>query len=252
MSLLELDGVSVAYASGARALRGLSLVVPEAGRIAVIGPNGAGKTTMTRLVTGSLRAHRGRLLAGRVLLDDKDIARVSPQRLMRAGVSQVPEGRGIFPSLSVDDNLRMVLATIRRRRRPRLDDVLGVYPVLIERRRTLAGLLSGGQQQMLAIARALATKPRLLIADELSLGLAPIITKELVNGLYQRSVDEGLAVLMVEQSAALALNFSDHTYLLDGGRVVHDDDSAALLASGTAHQIFLGGGRAEATEASDG
>ncbi len=252
MTLLEVDDVAVAYASGATALRGVSLTVPEGGRVAVIGPNGAGKTSLTRLLTGSLKAYRGRLIAGGARFDGQDLSKMSPGKLIRAGISHVPEGRGIIPTLSVEDNVKLVLAAIPRRRRPTLDDALGVYPILLERRKTMAGLLSGGQQQMLAIARALATKPRLLIADELSLGLAPITVRDLVDDLHRRSVEQGTAVVLVEQSATLALRFSQYTYLLDMGRVVHHEDSDALLASGAAHEFFVGGGHELTPEESVG
>jgi len=248
VSLLEVEGVEVSYSSGATALRGVSLAVPEAGRIAVIGPNGAGKTSLTRLLTGVLRPYRGRLVTGSVRFDGRDLARMSPGQLIRAGISHVPEGRGIIPTLSVEDNVRLVLAAIPRRNRPTLDQALGVYPILLERRKAMAGLLSGGQQQMLAIARALATKPRLLIADELSLGLAPITVRDLVDDLHRRSVDEGTAVVLVEQSATTALRFSQYTYLLDMGLIVHEEDSATLLESGAAHEFFVGGGHDLAPE----
>ncbi|MGB3411769.1 MAG: ABC transporter ATP-binding protein [Microthrixaceae bacterium] len=242
MSLLEVEGVSISYSSGATAVRGVSLEVPEGGRIAVIGPNGAGKTSLTRLLTGALRPYRGRLTGGSVRFGGQDLTKMSSGQLIRAGISHVPEGRGVIPTLTVEDNVRMVLAAIPRRRRPTLDQALGIYPVLIERRKTTAGLLSGGQQQMLAIARALATKPRLLIADELSLGLAPMTVRDLVDDLHRRSVDDGTAVVLVEQSALTALRFSQYTYLLDMGLIVHQEDSSTLLASGAAHKFFVGGG----------
>jgi branched-chain amino acid transport system ATP-binding protein len=243
MPLLDVCGLSAEYGSGAVALRSVDLEVPEAGRVAVIGPNGAGKTTLTRAIVGSLRVQRGRVSGGSIAFAGRDARRASSRRLIRAGVSHVPEGRGIFAELSVEDNLRLVLGTVPRRTRRSVPELLAIYPILLERRRMAAGLLSGGQQQMLAIARALATGPRLLVADELSLGLAPLVVRELVEGLRRRSVDDGLAVLMVEQSAALALGFASYTYILQRGRVAHQGPSDELSADHAAAQFLVGSAR---------
>lgn len=239
-ALIEVRDASARYASGAVALDGVSLEVGAGERVALIGANGAGKTTLTHLITGSLGVHRGRLTADSVWLDGRDIRRLSPGALMRAGISQVPEGRGMFATLSVEDNIRLAMAALPRRRRPSLNSILTMYPELADRRRTLAGLLSGGQQQMVAIMRALVTSPRLLVADELSLGLAPLTTKQLVEGLRQRSIEQGMAVLLVEQSATTALKFSERCYVLENGKIVVSAPSAEMMRAGTAHSVYMG------------
>jgi branched-chain amino acid transport system ATP-binding protein len=226
--LLAVEGIDVAYASGAHALRGASIAISAGERVGIIGANGAGKTTIARTVTCMTRAYHATVRSGSVLFDGQNITRWPAHRALRNGIVTIPEGRGIIANMTVEDNLRLVLVALPRNRRGSLAEAWSMYPVLSERRRSMAGLLSGGEQQMLAVARALIARPRLIVADELSLGLAPKIVKELLAGLSVRAASEGTAVLLIEQAAVLSLQFVDRAYIFDQGRVVNSGTSAEL------------------------
>lgn len=239
-ALLEVDGLDVAYAGGAQALTGVSLTVAAGERVGIIGANGAGKTTLARTVTCVARAFRASVRRGAIRYDGVDCTAWPAYRGLRAGIVSVPEGRGIIPNMSVEDNLRLVLVGLPRNKRSQLGEAFAMYPVLGERRRSMAGLLSGGEQQMLAVARALLARPRLIVADELSLGLAPRIVKELLGGLSVRAADEGTAILLIEQAAVLSLEFVDRAYILDQGRVVASGSSKELRGAGDVTARYLG------------
>jgi branched-chain amino acid transport system ATP-binding protein len=233
--LLELEDVTVRYGPVA-ALHGVSLTVGEGEAVAVLGANGAGKTTTLRAVSGTVR--RG----GRIALAGRNIARSSPEAVTRAGIAHVPEGRGTLTELTVGENLRLG-AYVRRDRKAVAEDeqrVLGYFPQLADRRGQRAGTLSGGEQQMLALARALMLRPRLLLLDEPSLGLAPLVVAEIFRIVRELNEEEGLAVLVVEQNAALALEASSRAYVLEVGRVAVEGPSAELRRHESVRRSYLG------------
>lgn len=208
--MLELRNVCAGYGTG-RVLENVSLVVPDGAVVALLGPNGAGKTTLLRVMSGLLRP-----TSGRVLLDGVDVTEASPYELARAGVCHVPEGRGIFPTLSVADNLR--LQAPRSVDRRAIDLAAAVFPRLEQRRSQLAGTLSGGEQQMLALSRAYVAEPATVLLDEVSMGLAPKIVDE-IFGYLRRLAAEGISLLVVEQYVARALELADYVYILNRGRI---------------------------------
>jgi branched-chain amino acid transport system ATP-binding protein len=212
--LLAVDNVHVHYGH-ARALSGVSFAVAPSSALAVLGANGAGKTTVARLLAGFVKPS-----TGRVVFDGHDLTGMSPHRIARLGIAWVPEGRGIFPGLSVQDNLRARLrhVTTRSNRADALARAFEQFPVLRERRSQRAATLSGGEQQMLALARVLAVPPRLLIADEMSLGLAPLIVAAIFDGL-ETARSQGVAIVLIEQFIDKALSFSDQALILRRGEV---------------------------------
>ena len=235
MSLLELRGVEVAYGD-LPALRGVTVSVEAGETLSVVGANGAGKTTMLRAISGLMRPR-----AGQILLDGARLDRLPSHTIVQHGVVQVPEGRKIFPSLSVLENLEMgsYVPAARARRREGLEQVFGLFPRLAERRRQAAGTMSGGEQQMLAIGRALMARPRLLMLDEPSLGLAPIVVQEIfrIIGEINR---RGTTVLLVEQNTRQALALSRRAYVLENGRVVLEGSGAELLGNEHVKRAYLG------------
>ena len=233
MSLLSLNDVRAGYGP-LEVLHGVSLDV-EAGEIVVIlGANGAGKTTTMRAVSGMIARQ------GRVAFEGADISNTSAEKIVRLGVAQVPQGRGTFAELTVEDNLRSGAYV----RRDAIDDDIArwyeVFPRLAERRSQRAGSLSGGEQQMLAIARALMSRPKLLLCDEPSLGLAPLITQELFEVLKRLNTEEGLSILLVEQNANLALKVAHRVYLLETGNVVASGTAAEIAADDSIRKAYLG------------
>jgi branched-chain amino acid transport system ATP-binding protein len=238
--LLSVRDLDVAYASGAHAVRGLALSVGVGERVGIIGANGAGKTTVARTVTGLAPAFRATVRGGQITLSGRDITRWPAWKVLRDGVVTIPEGRGVISNMTVEDNLRLVVVGLPRARRSTLAEAYAMYPVLGERRRLMAGLLSGGEQQMLAVARALLARPRLIVADELSLGLAPRVVKEILNGLRARAASDGTAVLLIEQAAVLSLQFVDRAYVLDQGKVVAEGTSGELRRAGDTTARYLG------------
>ena len=234
MPLLELTDVDARYGQ-VRALHGVSLTVDEGEVVALLGANGAGKTTTLRAISGA--AKRG----GRLAFEGKSIARSSPEAVARAGIAHVPEGRGTLTELTVRENLRLGAYTRRDRAAIKEDEerVLGYFPPLRERRDQRAGTLSGGEQQMLALARALMLRPRLLLLDEPSLGLAPLVVAEIFRIVGELN-DEGLAVLVVEQNAALALEASSRAYVLEVGKVAVEGESAVLRRDESVRRSYLG------------
>jgi branched-chain amino acid transport system ATP-binding protein len=242
--MLEVRNLEVVYHGVVRVLRGVSLALPADGIVAVLGPNGAGKTTLLRAVTGLLPIHHGRITKGDISLGGRPLAGRRADEIVRMGVAQVMEGRRILGELTVEENLRAggVSAT-RAQESERLERALGRFPVLRERRRQPAGTLSGGEQQMLAIARALMSGPRLLILDEPSLGLAPRVIEDVARLIREINAG-GVAVLLVEQNAAMALALARHGYILENGGVVLDGPSDALRADRDIQEFYLGLGGA--------
>jgi branched-chain amino acid transport system ATP-binding protein len=234
-SLLELEDVRARYGP-VQALHGVSLTVGEGEAVAVLGANGAGKTTTLRAVSGTVRR------SGRIVFAGRHISRRAPEVVARTGIAHVPEGRGTLTELSVRENLR-IGAYVRRDRNAVAEDerrVLGYFPQLADRGRQRAGTLSGGEQQMLALARALMLRPRLLLLDEPSLGLAPLVVAEIFRIVRELNEEEGLAVLVVEQNAALALEASSRAYVLEVGRVAVEGPSADLRRDESVRRSYLG------------
>ena len=231
--LLELENVQARYGQ-VQALHGVSLSVGEGEVVAVLGGNGAGKTTTLRAVSGLVST------AGDVRLEGKRITGSAPERVARAGIAHVPEGRGIFSELSVYDNLRLGAYLKRGAFDEDYERVRAHFPWLEDRREQQAGTLSGGEQQMLAIARALMARPRLLLLDEPSLGLAPLIVREIFRIIGDLNEKEGLAVLVVEQNAKLALRSSSRAYVLEVGRVALEGPSGELAANESVRKAYLG------------
>jgi len=248
--LLELENVEVVYHRVATAVQGISLRVPERSIVALLGTNGAGKTTTLRAVSGFLGADDARVVAGRIVFGGENITGRRPHEVVRRGLVLVPERDKVFETLTVAENLDAVVSAGRRL--VSREQVFEYFPVLAERRRQLAGYLSGGERQMLALAGALLCQPRLLLVDELSLGLAPAIVNLLMT-LVRRLRDElGLAVLLVEQNAAAALSVADAGYVIEHGRVVYDGARDRLLAHDDIREFYLGvGHRAGRTRYSD-
>ena len=235
MPLLELGEVEARYGQ-IRALHGVSLEVGDGEVVAVLGANGAGKTTALRAISGTVRKR------GKIAFDGRSISRDSPERIARRGIAHVPEGRGLFTELTVWENLRMG-AYVRGERRTLKQEaprVIGYFPWLEERRSQQAGTLSGGEQQMLALARALVARPKLLMLDEPSLGLAPTVTAEFFRVVKALNEKDGLTVLVVEQNASLALDAAARAYVLEVGKVALEGPSDELRRHESVRKSYLG------------
>jgi branched-chain amino acid transport system ATP-binding protein len=229
MPLLELRNVEASYGP-IRALHGVSLTVDDGQVVAVLGANGAGKSTTLRAISGLVRRRGSIAFAG------KSVVRARPETVARAGIAHVPEGRGLFDELSVQENLRMGAYT----RKGEIDRVYSYFPWLRERGSQQAGTLSGGEQQMLALARALVSRPRLLMLDEPSLGLAPIVVEELFRIVAELNKQEQLTVLVVEQNAEVALSIADRAYVLETGRVAVEGTADELRRHEGVRKSYLG------------
>jgi len=238
-ALLDVRDLHVSY-GGVRALRGVSLRLSPRGIVAVLGNNGAGKSTLLRTLSGVLPMHGGGVDDGTIRLEGAPLSR-DPAEIVRAGVVQVPEGRRVFADLTVEENLRAGGLAVRRRRggTEARERAFALFPRLAERRTQRAGLLSGGEQQMLAIARALMSEPRILLLDEPSLGLAPQVVEQ-IRGIIARIREQGTAVVLVEQNAGLALDLADHAYVLEVGAVALEGPADELAATDEVRARYLG------------
>jgi branched-chain amino acid transport system ATP-binding protein len=238
---LTLANVEVVYSDVVVGLRGVSLTVPPGAIVALLGANGAGKTTCLRAISGLLDVHRGKITKGVITFEGERIDRSDATGIVRRGVAQVLEGRRIFPELTVDENLRA--GTYGRRNgggeRRAHDRVMALFPILADRRGHIAGYLSGGEQQMLAIGRALMAEPKLLLLDEPSLGLAPLLIERIRDAIAEIN-REGTAVLLVEQNAALALSLASHGYILEVGKVVMDRPADVLARDDDVREFYFG------------
>ena len=233
-ALLEIENLTASYGP-VRALHGVDLTVGEGQVVALLGPNGAGKTTTLRAVCGMVRT------TGRITFRGRELTGLATERVARLGVGHVPEGRGTFPALTVAENLR--LGTYGRRDKAVAADVDGWYetfPRLAERRDQPAGSLSGGEQQMLAVARALLGRPALLLLDEPSLGLAPMVTREVFAVLARVREEHGTGMVLVEQNATLALELADAAYVLEAGRTVLSGPADEVRADDSVRRAYLG------------
>jgi branched-chain amino acid transport system ATP-binding protein len=235
--MLEVRDLVVGYGA-ITALHGISLKVETGSIVTLVGSNGAGKSTTLRAISGLVKAK-----SGAILYEDQPITNLPPHRIVARGIAHAPEGRMVFANLSVRENLRMgaYLRNDRRGIAKDLDFVYGIFPRLKERASQTAGTLSGGEQQMLAIARALMAKPRLLLLDEPSLGIAPLLTKAIFDQIVAINRDLKLTILLVEQNANLALEISHRGYVLETGRILLDDTAEALRSDPKVRECYLGG-----------
>jgi len=234
--LLTINNLEVSYGS-IRALHGVSLKVPEKSIVTLIGANGAGKSSTLRALSGLIKAR-----AGTVTYDGEEITNLAPHKIVARGLCQVPEGRMIFPNLTIDENLRMG-AFLRRDAKAiavDMDYAFTIFPRLLERRKQLAGTMSGGEQQMLAIARALLSKPKFLMLDEPSLGIAPLLVKSIFEKIVEINRTTGLTILLVEQNANLALEVSSYAYVLETGKVILEGPSTEVKANPQVQAAYLG------------
>jgi len=234
--MLKIEGIEASYGP-VKALHGVTIEVPEGGVVTLLGPNGAGKTTILRVVSGLLRPS-----AGRVEFDGRRIDRRSAEAIVTMGISHVPEGRQLFDELTVHENL-MLGAYTRHDRDGIKSDIKrlsGYFPILEERRQQPAGSLSGGEQQQLAVARGLMSRPRLLLLDEPSLGLAPLVSRDIFRMLRQVNREEGITILLVEQDAMSALSFAEYGYVVETGRIVIEDASDKLKEDENVRRAYLG------------
>jgi branched-chain amino acid transport system ATP-binding protein len=234
---LAVEGLVAGYGEVV-ALDDVTITAGAAAITAVLGANGAGKTTLLRAVSGMVRPRRGR-----VLLGGTDVAGRSPEQVVRAGIAHVPEGQGVIPELTVDENLRIGMMSWRPRKAERaaaLEEEYGRFPPLAARRRKLASTLSGGERQMLVIARALLARPKVLLLDEPSLGLAPRVMAQVMDLVVRLSREHGLTIVLVEQNARSALSIADHGVVLNLGRVVVSADAQTLAADVALRHHYLG------------
>ena len=241
--VLALNNVEVIYDRVALAIKGASIEVPAGGMVALLGANGAGKSTLLKSVSGLLKVERGEITRGEVRFMGRPIDALAPQARVALGIVQVLEGRRVFEHLTPEENL-LAASAVRGGRADMLrnrDRVYAYFPRLHQRRTAQAGYLSGGEQQMLAIGRALMTGPKLLMLDEPSLGLAPFLVAEIFDIVRRINREEGLSVLLVEQNAIAALEVVSHGYLIDGGRIVMHDSAAAMKQNPDIQEFYLGG-----------
>jgi branched-chain amino acid transport system ATP-binding protein len=238
--VLRVANLEVVYHSVVLVLKGVSLTVPDGQVVALLGPNGAGKTTTLRAITGLLDIHNGRITKGTVALDDDDIASAKADAIVRSGISQVMEGRRILAELSVEENLRAGgYSAPRAQIAEDIEKHYQRFPILADRRKQAAGYLSGGEQQMLAIARALMARPKLLLLDEPSLGLAPKLVAQVAELISEINAD-GVSVLLVEQNAAMALDLASSAFVMENGKVVLNGSSDELRADKDVQEFYLG------------
>ncbi|MGB7479408.1 MAG: ABC transporter ATP-binding protein [Burkholderiaceae bacterium] len=247
--VLEVNNLEVVYNKAVQALRGLSLAVPRGQIVALLGSNGAGKSTALKAISGLLALENGALESGSIAFDGQDTARVAPQQLVRRGLSHVMEGRRVFEDLTVEENLVASTYALSGRggAKPDFDLVYSYFPRLHERRRGLAGYLSGGEQQMLAIGRALLAQPALMLLDEPSLGLSPKLTEDIFGIIARINAERGTSMLLVEQNATVALAVAHSGYIMENGKIVIDGSAERLANDPDVREFYLGmGGAGEA------
>ncbi|MDX6752318.1 ABC transporter ATP-binding protein [Geminicoccaceae bacterium 1502E] len=241
--ILEVNNIEVVYDHVILVLKGVSLTVPEGGIVALLGANGAGKTTTLKAVSNLLGAERGEVTKGSILLGGEQVQALDPNELVRRGCIQVMEGRHCFGHLTVEENLLTGAFTRKDGAaaiRADLEMVYGYFPRLRERRRSLAGYTSGGEQQMCAIGRALMARPRVILLDEPSMGLAPQLVEEIFEIVAQLNRESGVSLLLAEQNTNIALRYATYGYILENGRVVLDGDAASLGSNEDVKEFYLG------------
>lgn len=242
--MLKLNNIEVVYSDVIQVLRGVSIDVPDGKIVGLLGANGAGKSTTLKAISGLLRTQEGEVTRGSIELDGQRIDRFSPEKIVQLGIIQVLEGRRLFRHLTVEENL--ILGGVARGSASRrsvgqdLEQVYHYFPRLKDLRRRTSGYLSGGEQQMLVIGRALMAHPRLMLLDEPSLGLAPLLVREIFRVISEMSADEGMAILLVEQNARMALSVADYAYVMENGRVVLDGPAEVLRENEDIKEFYLG------------
>jgi branched-chain amino acid transport system ATP-binding protein len=241
--MLKVKNIEVVYDDVILVLKGLSLEVPKGAIVALLGPNGAGKSTTLKAISGLLHAEDGEVTDGGIELEGEPIHGLSPEQIVRRGAFQVMEGRRVFEDLTVEENIVVGGYTRSDRAGLKRDKELcfDYFPRLRERRNKLAGYLSGGEQQMLAISRALMARPKLMMLDEPSLGLAPLLVREIFSIISKINAEEKTTILLVEQNARLALSIASYGYIMENGRVVLDGASDKLAANEDVKEFYLGG-----------
>ena len=237
--MLAIENLEVVYQDVILVLRGVSLEIKKGEIVALLGSNGAGKTTVIRSITGLLDVQNGDITKGSISVDGEDITNLNPSKIVEKGIAQVLEGRRIFSELTVVENLRLGGHTNSQDIQSNIEKVLDMFPILKQRSKGEAGYLSGGEQQMLAIGRALMSDPSYLLLDEPSLGLAPKLVDQIAD-LIKEINEQGVTVLLVEQNANMALNVSDHGYIMETGNVVMDNPSEVLLKDEDVREFYLG------------
>ena len=243
--VLEVNNIEVVYNHAVQALRGLSLAVPRGQIVALLGSNGAGKSTTLKAISNLLALEDGAMETGSIAFDGQDTRGTPPQELVRRGLSHVLEGRRVFEDLTVEENLVASTYALTGRQgapRPELGLVYDYFPRLHERRKGLAGYLSGGEQQMLAIGRALIAQPTLMLLDEPSLGLAPRLVEDIFAIIVRINAERGTSMLLVEQNARAALDVADHAYLIENGNIVMSGSTEELKRNPDIQEFYLGGG----------
>jgi branched-chain amino acid transport system ATP-binding protein len=244
MDALALTNVQIVYDRAIEAVRDVSLEVPAGRIVALLGSNGAGKSTVLKAISGVLYPEEGELVGGNIVYRGEDIGRRSPEAIVRAGIVQVPEGRALFDQLSIEENLTMGGYTLRGAElRRALERVYGLFPWIAERRQQVTGYLSGGEQQQVAIGRALMSTPKLLMLDEPSLGLAPQVIETIFATVARLNREESLTVLLVEQNANLALSVAHYGYIMENGRIVLDGTPEKLAGNADVQEFYLGMGQ---------
>ncbi|MBP8182898.1 MAG: ABC transporter ATP-binding protein [Rhodoferax sp.] len=242
--VLEVNNIEVIYNKVVQALRGLSLAVPRGQIVALLGSNGAGKSTTLKAISGLLALEDGELKSGSILFNGSPTARLEPQQLVHQGVSHVMEGRRVFEDLTIEENLIAATYALTGRAgvKPDFDLVYTYFPRLHERRNGLAGYLSGGEQQMLAIGRALIAQPQLILLDEPSLGLSPKLVEDIFGIIARINVERGVSMLLVEQNATVALAVAHSGYIMENGKIVIDGSAERLASDPDVREFYLGMG----------
>ena len=240
--MLEVDNIEITYNDVILAVKGVSLRVPEGEIVTLLGANGAGKSTILKSISGVLKSQEGKIESGEITYAGKRLNDVSPERIVQMGICQVPEGRRVFRDLTSHENLKAGAFTRKDRGEVRRDieRALGYFPRLQKTLQVKAGYLSGGEQQMLAISRALMGKPRCLLLDEPSLGLAPLLVKEIFSIIGRINAEDALSILLVEQNANMALQIAGHGYIMENGRMVMDDPCDRLRQNEDVMEFYLG------------
>lgn len=240
--ILEINNIEVVYNKAVQVLRGLSLSVPEGAIVALLGSNGAGKSTTLKAVSGLLDIEDGEVITGDICFKERPVSLDTPDRLVHRGLFHVMEGRHVFEDLNVDENLTAATYACPGKSgvKERFAMVYEYFPRLKERRRQIAGYLSGGEQQMLALGRALIAQPELILLDEPSLGLAPLLVEEIFQIIVRINREQGTSMLLVEQNAALALAVSSYAYIMENGKIVIDGTAASLMDNEDVQEFYLG------------
>ncbi len=247
--LLQLNNISVVYSDVIQVLKGVSLVVGENNIVSLLGSNGAGKTTTLKAISGLLKPENGKVTDGNLIYDGKAIQNSAPEDITRMGIIQVLEGRQPFKYLTIEENLRVGTAT--RWGKPYKKDMEMIYeyfPALVERRKTLAGYCSGGELQMLVMGRALMAHPRLLLLDEPSLGLAPLVVKEIFRIIKRVNEEQGTTIVLVEQNANMALQIAHYGYVMENGKIVMEGKASELIENPDVKEFYLGMGASGAAK----